>query len=76
MSSHFYLKYIKSKKPGFPLKGGPFSRWKLPLSNALYRRRQEAGPEPLRHRSVWSNWNYDSEVFGIFNLNNTCINET
>lgn len=50
-----YAKYVKNR-PFYSLKGGPFSRWRYSFARALYRKREEAGPEPLRHRSVWVNW--------------------
>lgn len=30
-------------------------------------RRRKAGPEPLRHRSVWIDWNYDCELYAFAN---------
>ncbi len=52
----FYNKFIKPNRMGFTLRGGPFSKWRLPLASVLYRKRIEVGPEPQRPRSVWSNW--------------------
>ncbi|XP_041377209.1 39S ribosomal protein L44, mitochondrial-like [Gigantopelta aegis] len=39
--------------------------WDEPVSRAFFRRREEAGPEPDRHRSEWINWNYEAEVFAF-----------
>ncbi|XP_064474762.1 large ribosomal subunit protein mL44-like [Ornithodoros turicata] len=30
-------------------------------------RRKKVGPEPLRHRSVWLDWNYDTELYAFAN---------
>ena len=56
MSNKLWMKFMRLNKPGFPLKAGPFARWRIPYLKALYRKRTLVGPEPLRHRSVWSNW--------------------
>ena len=47
---------MRFNKPGYPLRGGPFTKWRIRYNRSLYRKRIAAGPEPLRHRSVWSNW--------------------
>jgi hypothetical protein len=52
----FYDMFIKTGRKGYSLRGGPFAKWRYPLARVLYRKRQAAGPEPLRSRSVWSNW--------------------
>lgn len=36
-----------------------------PMLMEMKRRRKKAGPEPLRHRSVWVEWNYDTELFSF-----------
>jgi len=65
MSSSFYERFIKTGKKGFSLRGGPFAKWRFPLNKVLYRKRLDAGPEPERPRSAWSNWNYDSELYAF-----------
>ena len=54
--STFFNKFIKGGRKGFTLKGGPFSKWRYPLSKVLYKKRLDAGPEIARPRSDWSNW--------------------
>ncbi|KAG0411393.1 hypothetical protein HPB47_011499 [Ixodes persulcatus] len=36
-----------------------------PMLMEMKRRRKKAGPEPLRHRSVWVEWNYDCEIYAF-----------
>jgi hypothetical protein len=74
--SSFYTKFIKESKKGYTLRGGPFAKWRYPLSRVLYRKRLAAGPEPERPRSVWSNWNYDSEIYAFMNRLNEQFKET
>ncbi|CAH1801500.1 unnamed protein product, partial [Owenia fusiformis] len=40
-------------------------RWAVPYYNELYSRRLKVGPEKERHRSEWSNWNYDAEIYAF-----------
>ncbi|RZC40427.1 39S ribosomal protein L44, mitochondrial [Asbolus verrucosus] len=40
-------------------------RWVAPTLNELYRRRLKAGPEPLKPRSTYLEWNYEAEVFAF-----------
>ena len=63
--SSYYKKFIKTARPGFSLEGGPHSKWRLPMNYDLYKKRIDAGPEPERPRSIWSNWNYDSEIYAL-----------
>ena len=63
--SSFYHKFIKNSKKGYSLKGGPLAKWRFPLNRVLYKKRLDAGPEPERPRSVWSNWNYESELYAF-----------
>lgn len=42
-----------------------YKRWMRPYLMELYHRRLQAGPEKERHRSEWSNWNYDAEVYAF-----------
>lgn len=60
-----YIKFMQKYAKSHTLRGGPFARWRYPLAQALYRRRIEAGPEPERPRSVWSNWNYETELYAF-----------
>ena len=52
----FYDQFIKEGIKGYSLRGGPMAKWRFPLNRVLYKKRQAAGPEPERPRSVWSNW--------------------
>lgn len=61
----FYEKFMKGAKKGYSLKGGPHAKWRMPMNKVLYQKRLDAGPEPERHRSIWSNWNYDSEIYAL-----------
>jgi len=61
----FYEKFIKTGQKGFSLRGGYHSKWRLPMNRVLYQKRIDAGPEAERPRSIWSNWNYDSEIFAL-----------
>ncbi|CAN8005623.1 unnamed protein product [Ixodes hexagonus] len=36
-----------------------------PMLMEMKRRRKRVGPEPLRHRSVWIEWNYDCEIYAF-----------
>lgn len=72
----FYEKFIKTGQKGFSLKGGYHAKWRLPTNYALYRKRIDAGPEPERPRSVWSNWNYDSEIFALGKRLNEDLNSS
>jgi large subunit ribosomal protein L44 len=72
----FYNKYIKPGMKGYTLRGGPFAKWRFPLNKVLYRKRLAAGPEPERPRAVWSNWNYDSEIFAFGKRLNEEFNES
>lgn len=74
--SSFYKKFIKSAQKGYTLKGGPHAKWRLPLNYQLYQKRLDVGPEQERPRSVWSNWNYDSEIFALGKRLNEDFNAT
>ncbi|XP_076362788.1 mitochondrial ribosomal protein L44 [Tachypleus tridentatus] len=54
-----------------------FKRWVAPTLKIMKHRRKKAGPEPLRHRSVWLNWNYTAELFAFSSrLNEQLRDET
>lgn len=42
-----------------------FYRWHRPTFMALYKRRKEAGPEPIKPRSSQINWNYAGELYAF-----------
>lgn len=46
-----------------------FRRWKEKTLRQLERRKKrfDVEPEPLRARSAWQDWNYDSELFAFAN---------
>ncbi|XP_055332956.1 39S ribosomal protein L44, mitochondrial-like [Paramacrobiotus metropolitanus] len=47
------------------LHGTGFTKSHSKAAHQLYKYRLKAGPEPLRHRSIWQNWNYDAEIYAF-----------
>ncbi|XP_013790877.2 39S ribosomal protein L44, mitochondrial-like [Limulus polyphemus] len=65
---HFQFEIVNSRS---------FKRWVAPTLKIMKHRRKKAGPEPLRHRSVWLNWNYTAELYAFGRrLNETFRDET
>ncbi|OQV24451.1 putative 39S ribosomal protein L44, mitochondrial [Hypsibius exemplaris] len=49
----------------YPTQAGGFSRWDVKTRRAFFNLRREVGPEPLRHRDIWPNWNYEAELYAF-----------
>lgn len=40
-------------------------RWVSPTLKELYRRREKIGPEPVKPRSTYLEWNYEAEIYAF-----------